>query len=93
VILHYIVFGILFLGGFVLLGIAPGLPAWQGPVFVAGILAISLALAYMMREPGGAASAAAPGRTEPAAAHPAQGFGCAAKNRQIVPVASSACDG
>ncbi|MGO4681833.1 hypothetical protein [Microbacterium sp. 2MCAF23] len=53
-ILHYIVFGILFLGGFALLGIAPGLPAWQGPVFVAGILAISLALAYMMREPGGA---------------------------------------
>ena len=45
-----IVFGILFLGGFVLLGIASGLPAWQGPVFVAGILVISLALAYMMRE-------------------------------------------
>ncbi|GAB6856333.1 hypothetical protein JCM13591A_04380 [Microbacterium xylanilyticum] len=47
-------FGILFLGGFALLGIAPGLPSWQGPIFVAGILAISLALAYMMRERGGA---------------------------------------
>jgi hypothetical protein len=54
VILHYIVFGILFLGGIVVLGIAPGLPAWQGPAFIAGILLISLALAYMMREPGGA---------------------------------------
>lgn len=53
-ILHYIVFGVLFLGGLFLLGIATGLPAWQGPVFIGGILLISLALAYMMREPGGA---------------------------------------
>ena len=53
-ILHYIVFGVLFLGGIVVLGIAPGLPAWQGPTFIAGILLISLALAYMMRERGGA---------------------------------------
>ncbi|GAA4480955.1 hypothetical protein [Microbacterium panaciterrae] len=53
-ILHYIVFVILFLGGIIMLGIAPGLPAWQGPAFIAGLLLISLALAYMMREPGGA---------------------------------------
>lgn len=53
-IVHYIVYAVLFLGGFILLGIASGLPAWQGPVFVAGILLISLALAYMMREHGGA---------------------------------------
>ena len=53
-ILHYIVFAVLFVGGFVLLGIAPGLPAWQGPAFVGGILLVCAALAYMMREHGGA---------------------------------------
>lgn len=53
-IFHYIVFVILFLGGLVLLGIASGLPSWQGPVFVAGIVLVSLAMAYMMREPGSA---------------------------------------
>ncbi|MBS1674176.1 MAG: hypothetical protein JSS74_09455 [Actinobacteria bacterium] len=53
-ILHYIVYAVLFLGGFVLLGIAPGLPAWQGVAFTGGILLISIALAYMMREAGGA---------------------------------------
>ncbi|MDQ4215224.1 hypothetical protein [Microbacterium capsulatum] len=53
-ILHYIVFVVLFVGGILCLGIASGLPAWQGVVFVAGILLISGALAYMMREHGGA---------------------------------------
>ncbi|MDR6866543.1 hypothetical protein J2Y69_001136 [Microbacterium resistens] len=53
-IIRFIVFGVLFLGGMLLMGIAPGLPAMQGVVFVGGILSFSLALAVMMAERGGA---------------------------------------
>jgi len=54
VIIRFIVFGVLFLGGIVLLGIAPGLPAMQGVVFTGGILSFSLGLAVMMTAAGGA---------------------------------------
>lgn len=50
----FIVFIILFVGGIFLLGIAPGLPTAQGVVFTAGILAVSLALAWVMRQSGSA---------------------------------------
>lgn len=50
----FIVFIVLFLGGFVLLGIAHELPTAQGVVFTAGILAISLAMAWAMRQAGSA---------------------------------------
>lgn len=50
----FIVFIILFLGGIVLLGISWELPTAQGLVFSAGIIAISLALAYVMRQRGSA---------------------------------------
>lgn len=41
----FVVSFVLFVGGMFLFGFAFSLPAWQGPVFVAGILAVSLALA------------------------------------------------
>lgn len=50
----FIIFIILFVGGIVLLGISWELPTAQGVVFSAGILAISLALAYAMRQRGSA---------------------------------------
>ncbi|MFY9712018.1 MAG: hypothetical protein WAK00_00965 [Microbacterium sp.] len=50
-IFNYILFLVLFIGGIVLLGIAHELPTMQAPVFVAGILAISLAMASAMHAP------------------------------------------
>ena len=50
----FIVFIILFVGGIVLLGISWELPTAQGVVCSAGILAISLALGYVMRQAGSA---------------------------------------
>lgn len=50
----FIVFLVLFLGGFVLLGISWELPAAQGVVFSAGLIAVSLALAWVMRQAGSA---------------------------------------
>ena len=35
----------LFVGGIVIMGYAVTLPAWQGPVFVAGIVSIALSFA------------------------------------------------
>lgn len=53
-VLDFIVFIVLFAGGIVLFGIAHELPAAQGLVFTAGILAVSLALAWVMRQAGSA---------------------------------------
>ena len=50
----FIVFIILFVGGIFLFGIAHELPAAQGVVFTAGIIAVSLALAWAMRQAGSA---------------------------------------
>jgi multisubunit Na+/H+ antiporter MnhB subunit len=49
-ILSFIFFMILFLGGIALMGIAHSLPDFQGVVFSAGIALFCLALAFMMRE-------------------------------------------
>ena len=48
----FIVFMVLFLGGFYLFGISWSLDAAQGVVFSAGIVLVSLALAYVMRQRG-----------------------------------------
>ncbi|WP_309065285.1 hypothetical protein [Microbacterium sp.] len=50
----FIVFLVLFVGGIVLFGIAHELPAAQGLVFTAGIIAVSLSLAWVMRQAGSA---------------------------------------
>lgn len=50
----FIVFLVLFLGGFYLFGISHELPTGQGYAFSAGILLVSLALAYVMRQRGSA---------------------------------------
>ncbi|GAB3600568.1 hypothetical protein [Microbacterium tumbae] len=49
-ILSFILFLILFLGGIVLMGIAQGLAAFQALAFCGGLLLICLSLAFMMRE-------------------------------------------
>lgn len=51
---EFIAFIILFVGGIWLLGISFGLPAFQAVVFVAGILIISIALAFLLRQRGSA---------------------------------------
>lgn len=51
-VFSYLVFVVFFIGGMWLLGIAHELPAFQGVVFVAGILSICLAMAYIMRASG-----------------------------------------
>lgn len=48
-IIGYILYLVLFLGGMVLVGIAHSLAAGQAVVFIAGILAVSLAMAFAMR--------------------------------------------
>lgn len=53
-VVDFIVFMILFLGGFYLFGISWSLPTAQGFVFSAGIILVSLALAYVMRQRGSA---------------------------------------
>lgn len=50
----FIVFIVLFVGGIFLFGIAHELPAAQGVVFTAGIVAVSLAMAWAMRQAGSA---------------------------------------
>ncbi|WP_353111668.1 hypothetical protein [Microbacterium sp.] len=50
----FIAFLIMFVGGIFLTGIAHGLPEWQGVVFTAGILLVSLSLAFVMRQRGSA---------------------------------------
>ncbi|MFC4139121.1 MULTISPECIES: hypothetical protein [unclassified Microbacterium] len=50
----FIAFIIMFVGGIYLLGLSFGLEAFQGVVFVAGILIVSLALGLLMRQRGSA---------------------------------------
>ncbi len=49
-ILSFIFFLILFLGGIGLMGIAHGLADFQALVFCAGLLLMCLSIAFMMRE-------------------------------------------
>lgn len=49
-VVDFIVFIVLFLGGFFLFGISHDLPAGQGYAFTGGILLVSIALAYVMRQ-------------------------------------------
>lgn len=53
-IFSFIVYVVLFLGGIVLMGIAHGLPDFQALVFCAGLIAMCVSLAWIMRQPGGA---------------------------------------
>lgn len=53
-ILSFIFFMILFLGGFWLMGLAQTIEDYQAIVFCAGLLAVSLSLAFMMRQGGSA---------------------------------------
>ena len=48
----FIVYGVLFLLGIYLFGLAFSLEAWQGLVFFGGILSVSLALALPMHFSG-----------------------------------------
>ena len=47
-IILYILYLLLFLGGFYLFGAAFTVDAWQGLIFTGGILAVSLALALCL---------------------------------------------
>ncbi|MFS0854587.1 hypothetical protein [Microbacterium sp. 179-I 3D4 NHS] len=49
-IISFIFFLILFLGGIYVMGLAQSLEEFQGLVFIAGILLSSLALAFVMRQ-------------------------------------------
>lgn len=53
-ILSFIFFMILFLGGIWLMGIAQSLADYQAIVFTAGLLIMCLSLAFMMRQGGSA---------------------------------------
>ncbi|MFF3029341.1 hypothetical protein [Microbacterium sp. NPDC057944] len=53
-ILSFIFFMILFLGGIYLMGLAQSLEDFQAIVFIAGLLIVSLSLAFMMRQGGSA---------------------------------------
>ncbi|GAT75000.1 hypothetical protein MHM582_3509 [Microbacterium sp. HM58-2] len=48
-ILSFLLFLVLFLGGIGMMGIAHELPDFQALVFVGGLLVMCLSLAYMMR--------------------------------------------
>ncbi|GAA2918257.1 hypothetical protein JOD62_000074 [Microbacterium keratanolyticum] len=50
----FILFMVLFLGGFWCMGIAHELPQGQALVFCAGLALVSIALAWVMRTAGGA---------------------------------------
>ena len=53
-ILSFIFFLILFLGGIWLMGLAQSLEDFQAIIFVAGLLIMCLSLAFMMRQGGSA---------------------------------------
>lgn len=53
-ILSLIFFLILFLGGIWLMGFAQTIDEWQSLVFVAGLLIVTLSVAFLMRERGSA---------------------------------------
>ena len=53
-ILSFIVFLVLFVGGIVLMGLSFGIAGLEALLFCVGLLAVILAMAWMMREPGSA---------------------------------------
>ncbi|MFY9714405.1 MAG: hypothetical protein WAK00_13100 [Microbacterium sp.] len=53
-ILSFILFVFLFLGGIWLMGLAQSLEDFQAIVFIAGLLIMCLSLAFMMRQGGSA---------------------------------------
>lgn len=53
-ILSFLFFLVLFLGGFWLLGISFELPDYNALVFCGGLLLVTLALAFVLRERGSA---------------------------------------
>lgn len=53
-ILSFIFFLVLFIGGIWLIGLAQSLPDFQALVFIAGVLIVSLSLAFVMRQRGSA---------------------------------------
>lgn len=53
-ILSFILFLVLFLGGIWLMGLAQSLEDFQAIIFVAGLLIMCLSLAFMMRQGGSA---------------------------------------
>lgn len=53
-ILSFIFFMILFLGGIWLMGLAQSLEDFQAIIFIAGLLIMCLSLAFMMRQGGSA---------------------------------------
>lgn len=53
-ILSFLFFMILFIGGILLMGISFGLPAFQALAFCGGLLLVTLAMAFMLRERGSA---------------------------------------
>ncbi|WP_102193248.1 hypothetical protein [Microbacterium aurantiacum] len=53
-ILSFILFLILFLGGIWLMGLAQSLEDFQAIIFIAGLLIMCLSLAFMMRQGGSA---------------------------------------
>lgn len=48
-ILSFIVYLVLFVGGIVLMGISHGLPDFQGVVFSGGLISVCLSMAWIMR--------------------------------------------
>lgn len=48
----FVVFAILFVGGIWAMGISFELDAWQGPIFIAGLLVFCLAWAIIIHRPG-----------------------------------------
>lgn len=53
-ILSFLFFLVLFLGGIGVMGIAHELPDFQALVFCSGLLLVTLALAFVMRQAGSA---------------------------------------
>lgn len=53
-ILSFIFFLVLFIGGIWLIGLAQSLQDFQAIVFIAGVLIVSLSLAFVMRQRGSA---------------------------------------
>ena len=53
-IVSFIIYLVLFVGGIVLMGLAQGLAEWNALVFCAGLIIVCLAMAWMMRQSGSA---------------------------------------
>ncbi|KDA05991.1 hypothetical protein DC31_12105 [Microbacterium sp. CH12i] len=53
-IVSFIVYLVLFVGGIVVMGLAQGLADYNALVFCAGLASVCLSLAWVMRQPGGA---------------------------------------